>query len=1504
MNWIAGWSKRIKFTIDHTKIDETLFNFPILINLDTTCSGVFNELGNNYKRILITDFSLGGTLYCEIVTWDVATQSAQIWVKVPEVKSYTDTEIYLFYDITQIDNTEYVGDVGDLCSQNVWDTNYEAVYHMSQGPIWAFSSVVLYEGEVSGLGNVGQVANASRAFTAATTVGLTKDNGALAIYLKVSDPSMCAWTTGAKSDLEITSAGTSDDMEVYYPFGSDPYNIRDQISTTYKKFIIPLSYFVPQGTTIINLSVINYIRWFCQAQIGTLTVYWKDPEIVPWPAVKDSTSNKNHGTSNVSMSDTNLVNGVVGKALLFDGVDDGINCNFSTNFDTCTLETIFYAESKPSGNIGMLLNKNSYTATANTDFPTTLQVNNIGTVELALDSGNDTLVDVTLSSTNNYLNAFIYAAGINEYNKASRLFINTTSVSNSISINTSDNTRNWYIGKASYSSGAGATTNQFKGIIDEVRISKIARSAAWLKATYYTCFDNIVIKDTEITVPNDSLSYVNKLKLTIPKGYISDTLYNFPVLVNISSSSGFNKENISPLFNSLESSARRKKIAITDSTGVAQCFVEIENWSHSERSAQLWVKVPIVSSLEDTVLYLYYDKEVADNLFFVGDVGSTVGQSIWDSNFIAVYHMNQEPVTGSNCILDSTINNNQGMPTGTFSSSSLTTIPTGKAIYFNGSNNYVNIGDLPTTILHDTLEVIFKNATKGTNDSMCLVTDSYPATTSNIEKTLYINCATGYKMDGGFFNTPTWYLITPSTIAVNDNKIHYAALSYNNVNLVLHLDKDIYSTPQTVAVKSNTGEWKIGSRWDASGGWFEGVIKEVRISKVARSDAWLQASQYSSLDNLIIYTLPEKTAGWLKTYEDGVLSPWAKRIKLEIDGTKIESPLTNFPVLLNLGASSGVAFTDISSIFKQIPLPSKLEDFFIQEDGSAPDPIMWTPTVAVLGLIEIRNNTLELTVTDTSADWKSIQLKLNYQPDGDFDVEMEFNEFELDADHYTQIYAQPVDNTWHMAVGPRYYSGMMIYTSYHSIGGANVDNSGTVFTTAGFVRLVRIGNTGYMYRKTSEADPWILTLTISNIGVGTTNIYINHMKRTSSEASFKSRILNFKINSGIMLWKDDPSKYMIAVTSEDGITQLPVEIERWSVQEESAQLWTKVPNIKSTENTTLYLYYDLDKSDNTNYVGQAGTSTAQAVWDDNYLAVLHLSQDPSGGTVPESANSSSFTIYGSMTSSNIMSMAVGKGTYFDGVNDYLSRTDLINLGKNDLYATVEFVFTTPFVITTDRPTISIGNAWLTGGAGGVAQYAVQNQASTPYADYLTTSTYGLNDLNYYAFSSNGANNPRLLKINSNQQSFNLNRVYTDANFKTVDIGRNHNYTYSTAFYSSTVREVRISSVARSASWLQATYQSNLDNLIYYTDPETYVEIPEDTYTYQGFIKEKNVPVIRTVLLYERSTGLLKDSTTSRADGSYLLETNSNTEHFMVVLDDIENYKYTPLIKDRLLPNGE
>ncbi|GAI76884.1 unnamed protein product, partial [marine sediment metagenome] len=90
-------------------------------------------------------------------------------------------------------------------------------------------------------------------------------------------------------------------------------------------------------------------------------------------------------------------------------------------------------------------------------------------------------------------------------------------------------------------------------------------------------------------------------------------------------------------------------------------------------------------------------------------------------------------------------------------------------------------------------------------------------------------------------------------------------------------------------------------------------------------------------------------------------------------------------------------------------------------------------------------------------------------------------------------------------------------------------------------------------------------------------------------------------------------------------------------------------------------------------------------------------------------------------------------------------------------------------------------------------------------------------------------------------------------------------------------------------WLQTGKQCIIEHI--------YQPLP---YYLQGTVKQKGVPVERTVRSYIRSNGLLYDTTQSLTDGSFQLNApNDTTEMFVIAFDDAPGEQYNSLIYDRV-----
>jgi hypothetical protein len=115
---------------------------------------------------------------------------------------------------------------------------------------------------------------------------------------------------------------------------------------------------------------------------------------------------------------------------------------------------------------------------------------------------------------------------------------------------------------------------------------------------------------------------------------------------------------------------------------------------------------------------------------------------------------------------------------------------------------------------------------------------------------------------------------------------------YNGSHCYLYLDGEYQASDPT----SNAPEGVGGNLWIARGSYggaqreFNGTIDEVRISNVARSQAWIKISHESERDQLLDFGNEETEV------DNGWLSGWDKRVKLTIDHNDVDRDLSDFPI--------------------------------------------------------------------------------------------------------------------------------------------------------------------------------------------------------------------------------------------------------------------------------------------------------------------------------------------------------------------------------------------------------------------------------------------------------------------------------------------------------------------------------------------------------------------------------------------------------------------------------
>jgi hypothetical protein len=298
-----------------------------------------------------------------------------------------------------------------------------------------------------------------------------------------------------------------------------------------------------------------------------------------------------------------------------------------------------------------------------------------------------------------------------------------------------------------------------------------------------------------------------------------------------------------------------KKIAVTTSNGTTQCYTEIERWDSTNEEAYLWVKAPELMSGLDTTLYLYYDNTQLDNTTYIGEPGDAVAQNVWDSDFEAVWHMANDPETGTDAIKDSTSNGNNGTSAGSMTYSDLINGKTGKAITFDGSDDYINVGNIYSSpIGSGTIEVVFR-----TVDTRGGFISQDAAGWNNLDTSFGVGQQNASAATNGHISFETHgpgasaERNVESPIAYNDNDWYNTVATWNSTQYELFVDgvsKDTETTSYGAWGSDGSTNINIGT---AQSERYAGPICELRLSNIARSDVYIKANYYNMWDDFITF---------------------------------------------------------------------------------------------------------------------------------------------------------------------------------------------------------------------------------------------------------------------------------------------------------------------------------------------------------------------------------------------------------------------------------------------------------------------------------------------------------------------------------------------------------------------------------------------------------------------------------------------------------------------------
>jgi hypothetical protein len=313
-------------------------------------------------------------------------------------------------------------------------------------------------------------------------------------------------------------------------------------------------------------------------------------------------------------------------------------------------------------------------------------------------------------------------------------------------------------------------------------------------------------------------------RITLDHNKVSADVSNLPILINIMDNDLASKTQ-----------ADGDDIVFTDINN-NQLNHEIEFYNSTAGHLIAWVKVPSVSSTNNTSIYIYY-----------GNIASGNQQKptlVWDSSFSMVQHL-EEP---SGTRYDSTSNGNNATPSGSIAKDIVGKID-GADIFNSSLYERVTGGFLPTSAI--TVELWLKPSsysttiwTKFINTGPTTTRGISGGQTSRTSDRWYL----GLSWDSGAksFNTGD---------IISGYGWNHIVVTWNGTYCFAYVN----GVKTREGAFSGTADWvgrplTLGSNYLPTE-FFNGTIDEVRISGVARSASWIQASYNNQKDPTTFYTV-------------------------------------------------------------------------------------------------------------------------------------------------------------------------------------------------------------------------------------------------------------------------------------------------------------------------------------------------------------------------------------------------------------------------------------------------------------------------------------------------------------------------------------------------------------------------------------------------------------------------------------------------------------------------
>lgn len=334
-------------------------------------------------------------------------------------------------------------------------------------------------------------------------------------------------------------------------------------------------------------------------------------------------------------------------------------------------------------------------------------------------------------------------------------------------------------------------------------------------------------------------SWPQRTRIRIFKEKVTDGPHtDFPVLVQTTSDSG------------LASYAQDDgdDIVFTSEDAITPLDYELVSFNGTTGAMVAWVKVPVLSSTNDTILWMYYGNSAVS--------AQEDPTNVWTNSYNAVWHMEESPTAGNNEIQDSTANNRDGSAESGLDGTNLITGVIGSGLDFEATSNQlvrVPNGAGLNNVSTGTISTWVRWNASGQNSAY--PGNKYGAIMAREQNGVFGNNIIAIDASNPASGKVTWTHqdsnnkdITGNT-NVGTGTWRYVVVSFTSGSHVLYMDG------VQVGTSSTTGSNNNNSAIDFTFGGWEGqgtpdvTMDELRLSSTNRSAGWVATEYRNMTDN-------------------------------------------------------------------------------------------------------------------------------------------------------------------------------------------------------------------------------------------------------------------------------------------------------------------------------------------------------------------------------------------------------------------------------------------------------------------------------------------------------------------------------------------------------------------------------------------------------------------------------------------------------------------------------